>query len=79
MSGQSPQTKRRRDQETKGRENYAHFLRIVCGSLAETHYFLYLARRLGYLEDAQAVRVEALAKRSFACLHGLILAVRKEA
>ena len=60
-------------------KDYAHFLQIARGSLAETQYFLHLARRLGYLEDAQAVQVEALAKRSFACLHGLILAVRKEA
>ena len=33
----------------------------------------------GAKEGAQAVQVEALAKETFACLHGLILAVRKEA
>lgn len=60
-------------------KDYAHFLQIARGSLAETQYFLHLTKRLGYLEDAQAVQVEALAKETFACLHGLILAVRKEA
>lgn len=60
-------------------KDYAHFLQIARGSLAETQYFLHLARRLGFLEDARAVQVEALAKETFACLHGLILAVRKEA
>lgn len=60
-------------------KDYAHFLQIARGSLAETQYFLHLAKRLGYLEDPQAVQVEALAKETFACLHGLILAVRKDA
>ena len=49
------------------------------GSLAEAQYFLHLARRLGYLDDARASSVEALSKETFACLHGLIVAVRKEA
>lgn len=60
-------------------KDYAHFLQIARGSLAETQYFLHLARRLGYLNDTQAGQVEALAKETFACLHGLIRAVRKEA
>ena len=60
-------------------KDYAHFLQIARGSLAETQYFLHLAKRLGYLKDSQAGQVEVLAKETFACLHGLILAVRKEA
>jgi four helix bundle protein len=60
-------------------KDYAHFLQIARGSLAEAQYFLHLAKRLSYLDDAQAGRVEALAKETFACLHGLILAVRSEA
>jgi four helix bundle protein len=60
-------------------KDYAHFLQIARGSLAETQYFLHLAKRLGYLKDPQAGQVEVLAKEEFACLHGLILAVRKEA
>ena len=59
-------------------KDYAHFLQIARGSLAETQYFLHLARRLRYLGDEQAVQVEVLAKEAFACLHGLIVAVRKE-
>ena len=59
-------------------KDYLHFLQIARGSLAETQYFLHLARRLGYLDDAQAGQAEALAKETFACLHGLIVAVRKE-
>jgi four helix bundle protein len=59
-------------------KDYAHFLQIARGSLAETQYFLHLAKRLGYLDDAQAGQVELLAKETCACLHGLILAVRKE-
>ena len=59
-------------------KDYAHFLQIARGSLAETQYFLHLARRLGFLGDEQAVQVEARAKEAFACLHGLIVAVRKE-
>ena len=60
-------------------KDYAHFLQIARGSLAETQYFLHLAKRLSYLDDVQANQVEALAKETFACLHGLILAVRREA
>ena len=59
-------------------KDYAHFLQIARGSLAETQYFLHLAKRLSYLDDEQANQVEALAKETFACLHGLILAVRRE-
>jgi four helix bundle protein len=59
-------------------KDYAHFLAIARGSLAETQYFLHLAKRLGYVNDEHAEQVEALAKETFACLHGLILAVRKE-
>ena len=60
-------------------KDYAHFLQIARGSLAETQYFLHLAKRLSYLDETQSVQVEALAKETFACLHGLILAVRREA
>jgi four helix bundle protein len=60
-------------------KDYAHFLQIARGSLDETQYFLHLAKRRGYLDGANAIQVETLAKEAFACLHGLILAVRKEA
>ena len=60
-------------------KDYAHFLQIARGSLAEAQYFLHLAKRLSYLDETQSVQVEVLAKETFACLHGLILAVRREA
>jgi four helix bundle protein len=59
-------------------KDYAHFLQIARGSLAETQYFLHLAKRLGFLDEAKAGQVESLAKETFACLHGLLVAVRKE-
>ena len=57
-------------------KDYAHFLQIARGSLAETQYFLHLARRLGYLQPEHA---EQAARRVFGCLHGLIQAVRGSA
>jgi hypothetical protein len=53
-------------------------LQIAQGPLAETQYFLHPAKRLGYLDGVQAVQVEALARETFASLHGLMVAVRKE-
>ncbi len=60
-------------------KDYAHFLQIARGSLAETQYFLHLARRLGYLQPARAAELEQAARRVFGCLHGLIQAVRGSA
>ena len=60
-------------------KDYAHFLQIARGSLAETQYFLHLARRLGYLQLEHASELEQAARRVFGCLHGLIQAVRGSA
>jgi four helix bundle protein len=60
-------------------KDYAHFLQIARGSLAETQYFLHLARRLGYLQLEHASELEQAARRVFGCLHGLIQAVRGRA
>ena len=60
-------------------KDYAHFLQIARGSLAETQYFLHLARRLGYLDAARSVELEQAARRVFGCLHGSIQAVRGSA
>jgi four helix bundle protein len=57
-------------------KDYAHFLQIARGSLAETQYFLHLARRLAYLDQELATELEQAARRVFGCLHGLIQAVR---
>jgi four helix bundle protein len=63
--------------ETK--KDYLHFLYIARGSLAETQYFVHLARRLNYLVEEQADALARQTKLTFACLHGLIQAVEKEA
>ena len=49
------------------------------GSLSETQYFVHLSRRLGYLSDADAERLIGQTRQTFACLHGLIKAVEREA
>ena len=61
------------------RKDYLHFLYIARGSLSETQYFIHLARRLGYLSPDEADKLHGQTKLTFACLHGLIQAVEKEA
>jgi len=63
----------------ESQKEYLHFLYISRGSLSETQYFVHLARRLGYLNDADAERLHGQTRQAFACLHGLIKAVEKEA
>ncbi len=63
----------------ESQRDYLHFLYIARGSLSEAQYFLHLARRLGFLTEADANRLSTQARESFACLHGLIKAVEKEA
>lgn len=59
-------------------KDYLHFLQIARGSLAETQYFLHLATRLEFLCEGASNDLGAQCKRVFACLHGLMNAVRKE-
>jgi four helix bundle protein len=61
------------------KKDYLHFLHIARGSLAETQYYLHLASRLGFPPDLDAGRLTAQSRAAFACLHGLICAVEKEA
>jgi four helix bundle protein len=63
--------------ETK--KDYLHFLYIARGSLSETQYFIHLARRLDYLKEEESKILHQQTKVTFACLHGLIRAVEKEA
>jgi len=63
----------------ESKKDYLHFLYIARGSLSETQYFVHLSRRLGYLSDADAERLIGLTRQTFACLHGLIKAVEREA
>ena len=62
----------------ESKRDYLHFLYISRGSLSETQYFIHLSQRLSYLRDADAERLIAQTRQTFACLHGLIRAVEKE-
>src|SRR6266581_8631345 len=61
------------------KRDYLHFLYIARGSLTEAQYFIHLSHRLGYLSAAQIEQFMGRTKQCFACLHGLIQAVEKEA
>ena len=59
------------------RKDYAHFVSIARGSLAETETFLTLAERLGYATSAQAAEVGALAEEVGKMLNALLARLRK--
>ena len=59
------------------KRDYLHFLYVSRGSLSEAQYFIHLAKRLGYASDTESIT--ELSRRTFACLHGLISAVEREA
>jgi len=59
-------------------KDYLHFLQIARASLSETQYFLHLAKRLGYLLENESDDLGSQCKRTFACLHGLMSAIRNE-
>ena len=63
----------------ESKKDYLHFLYIARGSLSETQYFIHLARRLNYLPPEESDMLREQTKMAFACLHGLIRAVEKEA
>jgi four helix bundle protein len=63
----------------ESKRDYLHFLYIARGSLSETQYFIHLSHRLGDLSTEQAPLFHEQTKHAFACLHGLIKAVEKEA
>ena len=59
--------------------DYLRFLHIARGSLAEAQYFVHLAKRLNFLNEEVGTHLHQQTKQVFACLHGLILAVEREA
>jgi 23S rRNA-intervening sequence protein len=63
----------------ESKKDYLHFLYIARGSLSETQYFIHPVRRLDYLSSEEADPLQQQTKATFACLHGLIRAVEKEA
>jgi four helix bundle protein len=63
----------------ESKRDYLHFLYIARGSLSEAQYFVHLSQRLSYLAETDAEQLLSQTKSVFACLHGLIKAVEKEA
>ena len=63
----------------ESKRDYLHFLHIARGSLSETQYFIHLSHRLGYLSAEEATKLRDQTRQVFACLHGLVQAVEKEA
>ena len=63
----------------ESRKDYLHFLYIARGSLSETQYFIHLAGRLEYLSTPDRDQLMSQTKQAFACLHGLIQSVEREA
>jgi len=59
-------------------KDYLHFLYIARGSLHETHYFIHLSGRLGYLDAEVKQRLTLQAEDASRTLTGLIKAVEKE-
>lgn len=59
--------------------DYLRFLHIARGSLAEAQYFVHLAARLSFLTEEISNQLYLQTKQVFACLHGLIQAVDREA
>ena len=59
-------------------KDYLHFLQIARGSLAETHYFLHLSFRLGYLDQSHCAVLMQPAEAAARVLAGLIRAVGQE-
>jgi len=65
--------------EGLGRESnadYLRFLSIARGSLAETEYFLHLAKRLDYLSEPNWKQLTKAVNYTFAALAGLMKSVR---
>ena len=60
-------------------KDYLHFLHIARASLTEAQYFVHLAKRLRFFTENDAAELHARTKHVFACLHGLIQAVTREA
>lgn len=63
----------------ESKKDYLHFLYIARGSLNETHYFVHLSHRLGYLPDEGYGILTAQTEETQRVLAGLIGAVEQEA
>ncbi len=59
------------------RKDYANFVAIARGSLAETQTFLFLAERLGYVAPERCRAVQTLAEEVSKMLNSLLLRLRR--
>lgn len=59
-------------------KDYLRFLYIARASLAETQYFVHLCGRLSYLDAKDAELLHKQIRATFARLHGLIEAVKRD-
>ncbi len=59
--------------------DYLRFLYIAKGSLTELEYYIHLAKRLGYLSDADHQRLDALQDETARVLWGFIRFKEQEA
>lgn len=67
--------------EGAGREHVKDFLRflyIARGSLSEVEYYLHLARRLQYLDDASLAQAEAARREAGATLQGFVRSLEQQ-
>jgi len=58
-------------------KEYAQFLSVARGSLAELEYHLHISRRLGYLNEAAYQRLLELHRETARTLHGLLQAIKR--
>jgi four helix bundle protein len=63
----------------ESKKDYLHFLYIARGSLNETHYFVHLSQRLGYLDAERHGILTKQTEETQRVLAGLIGAVEQEA
>lgn len=63
----------------ESKKDYLHFLHIARGSLSETHYFMHLANRLGYLQREESDALISATIETQRVLSGLIKSVAAEA
>jgi four helix bundle protein len=60
------------------KRDYLHFLYIARASLSETDYLIHLAKRLEYLDQDVHRELATQVRRTFGCLHALIVVVERE-
>jgi four helix bundle protein len=65
--------------DRSARKEYAHFLSIARGSLAELETLLLLAKDLGYLAPTDAKRLMGLQQATGKLLHGLLRSTKVDA